>query len=244
MRGLARIGTRSAGFRCGCRPLAAAPRPKRAGFSLPGWIALLLAITAAPAESRSLISWDVGVKGGWASSTVKGAELPDASVGDYNGIIAGAVGRAHIGEYFALQLEGLYAQKGADIDLTTREQGALRLTYLQFPLLATAFLPFKENYKAYASAGMAVSINTNADLTSESSRQDLDDQVKGTDTNAVLALGLDVFLESFYGTVEFRYDWGLPTIGTIDGSNLKNRTYSLIFGFSLPLNKVRPTPGY
>ena len=76
-----------------------------------------------------------GVKGGVSFSTLSADSSENVDLDSRTGIVAGAFVTWPIAEHVGLQLEGLYAQKGAAFD-QSGVTGTTKLDYFEVPLLA------------------------------------------------------------------------------------------------------------
>lgn len=189
----------------------------------------------------------VGVKGGAAFATVSSDQFPDAS--NKTGLSLGATASLGLAPMFAIQPEVLLVQKGAEIDIAGTTvpdvSGSYNVSYLQIPLLAKISLPTPGSAKPFLYVGPAISIETGCSVSAEADgiSADMDCDADGlstlarksTDFSAVGGAGLGVGMGPGEFSLEARYDLGLTSISDVAETDLKNRAFTVLAGFSFQL---------
>jgi hypothetical protein len=125
---------------------------------------------------------------------------------------------------FAIQLEALYAMKGAKV---SGVDAKFKTDYIEFPLLFKFMIPTQGNIKPNLYAGPALGILTSAkisvDMTnlvlSNQASVDVKDIYKSTDFGIAFGGGIGAAMESFTLTFDVRYTLGMTKIIDPDGFN-------------------------
>lgn len=171
----------------------------------------------------------VGVKAGFSSVTIGvssdggTSRNPDPRPGFVGGLWLLSVGN-RIGGW---QIEALVHQKGARNLL--RPDDALRLTYLEVPVLLHADFAQGRRLAAFGTFGPSIAFNLDASYENDGMKEDVGD---GT---ARFDIGLNIGGGVEFGRliVEVRYTWGFRNLfsnGDIDGK-FKNRGVAVTAGF-------------
>ena len=156
------------------------------------------------------------------------------------GLVAGAFVLVPMTETFGLQVEGLYSQKGAEVDSPDFGgqvvEGRFEFDWFDVPVLARYTIPSSTNTSFHLFAGPSFSFKLGAksvfDFDGEEDEQDVDDQFKGFDLGLVIGAGVD------FGkfTIDGRYTHGLTDLNDFDDFDeeiveVKNRVFSIMAGF-------------
>lgn len=157
-----------------------------------GALALAVVVMAGPARA-GLEDWELGLKGGWNSTSLRGDEVGlwlnspkfqiAGTVSDYQGGgVVGGYARRYISDMWAIQVEALYTQKGgkgnvfgdgfvefpSNVSYPAAIDGVLTVEteYVEFPVLAVIMFPAddSENLTLSVLGGVAFGLNTSSDL--------------------------------------------------------------------------------
>lgn len=214
--------------------------------------------------------WVLGFKGGLNISKVRGDDAKDLFTFDEPGFsVSGGIEDSRTGfagggfvmlrvnEFFAVQAEALYTQKGGKgnvsgtidlgggpVDFTG--EARIRASYFEIPLLAVVTLPAGA-MNVLLMAGPAFAFNTTADLelelnalgASESDTQDISDGIKSSDVGGVVGAGVvipagavvDILLEGRWTFGFSSVDDGLDVVDL----DLKNSAFSFMAGLAFPI---------
>ncbi len=204
---------------------------------------LILAVALAASASAQT----VGVKGGWAHPTLAGNDASGSSA--LNTVAGGGFAALNLSPLFALQLEALYAPKGAQ-DNSTDINGKLKVGYIEVPLFAKLLLPaqrsqVKPTVFAGPYIGFKASCNiegTSSNITASMSCTDAGLPIKSTDFGLSFGGGVGFPLGTrVSGLLEARYDLGLSKIfDSTPQADIKNRSLMVFAGVSVPVGSGRP----
>lgn len=201
------------------------------------WIGVMLACgtSTAVAQDRQF-----GVKAGVnvAATSFAGDDSTDAYDERRIGFLAGGFGVLPLTDRIALQIEGLFSQKGGrvtveEIDATS----TLELDYLDFPVLARVGGAVSDRTRLHVFAGPSVGfrmgarsrVTVSGDTFSSGSVDNIEDDVTLFDFGFVAGAGADIGRRL---VVDARYSWGLNNVIKDDsaGVEIKNRVLSLMAG--------------
>ena len=186
-------------------------------------------IVALPSLAAAQDKAVIGVKGG--INIAKVSTEDDEGISTKTGAVGGLFISKAITSTVGIRGEGLFSQKGAKgeedgTDLT------FRLNYVDVPVLLTLSPSSSGDARFSFFTGPQFSFNIKAEAEAEvdgtTLKQDLDDEIKGTDLGWVLGVGVDKGRFS----ADARYTLGLTNIAS-DGDNLKNRVFSVMIGVKL-----------
>jgi hypothetical protein len=197
------------------------------------------AFAATPAFGQGL---DLGLKGGVNFAKLSGDDVEDAS--NRTGFAIGAFLNVSTGGFFSIQPEVLFSQKGVKAE---DEDGELtmKLSYVEIPVLlkvspmlagATGFQPF-----LYAGPVLGISAGCSVGGEGEGISFDVDCGVgdfadtKSTDLGAVFGAGGSFAVGRGAFSIEARYGLGLSDVFDVEDMDAKNRTISVLVGYSIPL---------
>ncbi|MBN2415888.1 PorT family protein [bacterium] len=159
-----------------------------------------------------------GIKGGYNSSIVAGDDVNGAE--RLQGITGGLSLEMNL-LIIALQADAMYSPRGASVNGED-----LRLTYFSLPVVAKIkFFPLLVH--PYLLGGPEF----NFLLSAKADGNDIKNTLKSQSISAVAGAGLEfsLFGKSAYG--EVRYCHGLTNISDVEGTELFDRTYQILFGF-------------
>jgi hypothetical protein len=183
--------------------------------------ALLICATSAQAQVS------IGVKAGF--NVAKLSISDPAAIGaadNRTAFLAGIFVTVPNGSWVAFQPEVLFSMQGAKFR-DGLDSGALKLDYIQVPLLAR-IKPSKSPVAFVV--GPALAFRSRAKLSADGQDQEIDfkDQVKGSDVGFVAGAAIDIVHIVF----DVRYTWGLTNIAeNVDDGEVKNRVASITLGF-------------
>jgi hypothetical protein len=206
-------------------------------------VALALVFATSQAFAQSL---SAGVKGGVGFANLGGdVEGTESKTGFSGGVFFG-VG---LHEYFMIQFEGQYVQKGAQetedgIDLK------FKLDYIEFMVPATLTIPIENSPimpRLYAGPALAIeascgfsaegpggspSIDVACDQVSEATDGGVDDiKTKSTDFGVFFGGGLDIAVGNGAITLDVLYNLGLSNINDASDEKAKNKNLQILAGY-------------
>ncbi|MGB0177876.1 MAG: porin family protein, partial [Owenweeksia sp.] len=180
-----------------------------------------------------------GPKIGFTSSTLAGNDVPDGT-NSVSNFTAGVFFKANAGDIVSFQPEILYAQRGATTTSGNDPDGqTLDVDYLQIPVLIKAQVPIGETIYPFVYAGPygAFELSNNYQAAIFDGSIVFTDQadVNDFDFGAVVGLGMDFQVNSFFLGFDARYDIGMSRTVKIDGEeqDMKNRAFTLFASFGV-----------
>lgn len=195
------------------------------------------AVSIAPA---GLAAQDVmlGLKGGINIADVDAEDLDEAVETDTKtGLVGGLFAQFGLGEVFAIRPEALYSQKGFSGEDAGVEVD-LKLDYIEVPLLFSARLS-QGSVRPVVFAGPVIAFEASCkveDSLSEESTdcEDLDPEdpfeTESTDFGAALGAGVELDAGGFVVLFDGRYTLGLRDVEASEGTEAKNRAWSIMAG--------------
>jgi hypothetical protein len=218
-------------------------------------LASLLILALAPAYGETQNS--VGFKGGLNIASFTGPD--NEGTESRNSFIGGGFFTFMFSEMWGLQPEALYTSKGADIPMGAGIKAALKLTYLEIPVLLKFVIPTSSNVSPSLFVGPSIGFNLNAKITGQADPASIDIEVanaKSTEFALVFGGSLDIALEKTVLLLDVRYSLGLskpfedtttwdlddpplpfPISDPTDGRapDIKNGVISIMAGFGFQL---------
>jgi hypothetical protein len=184
-------------------------------------------------------SIESGVKGGVTFATVPqiGPALDfDSSTTDYRaGVTAGGFVTYDVNDWFGVQPELLYVQKGVEVTRTDEAAAPadrFEMDYLEIPVLAR-FSGGPSDTRLYLLAGPTFGIRLNGTVQEKTGEvtieRDVGDELKRSDVGLTVGGGV----EAGFLLVEARYTEGLTNINKPDSpllTDVHNRTFSFMAG--------------
>ena len=173
-----------------------------------------------------------GVRVGLNLANLSGNDVSDLGDTDMrSGLVVGLFGVVPLHQNIAFQPEVLFSQQGAKFD-DGSDEATIKLDYLQIPLLARFRLGMSPSAPVYALFGPSFGFRTNAEVAVNGDTIDdndeFEDQTESFDIGLVTGIGVN----AGPAVVDARYMWGLRNIDkTGDGSDVKNRVFSISVGF-------------
>jgi opacity protein-like surface antigen len=208
---------------------------------------MLLVIAAflspALAAQQGAVDRTVGFKGGLNVAKLVGDDTEGAEW-RYAGVFGGFL-CFRVNDILSIQPEALISMKGAKTHEVfdfgagpERVEGTLKLTYLEFPVLAKVSFPTQIEMKPYIYAGLAFGIKVGSRVKLEvrdiSEEADLDN-IKGADLGIVVGAGFDYQVGPGSALFDLRYEAGFVSVD--DSSNeldMRNSVFSFMIGYGLP----------
>lgn len=197
---------------------------------IPIAVAFALGLVLFPALAAAQEPLTFGVKGGLniASADVSAVGF-NVSPDSRPGVLVGAFMGADFHEYFGMQVEGLYVQKGATLNQFGLDLD-LRLDYIEIPILARANIRANEDTRFHVLAGPAFAFTVDKSF-------DIEDLGFGFDTvemrswDAGIAVGGAVTFRRLM--VDARYTFGLVNVNDTaeEFLEVKNRAFALTVGW-------------
>ena len=197
-----------------------------------GALAFAVLVTApAPAAAQTPIHY--GITAGVNLAGVSG-DVGDLLTENRTGFAAGGFAEIGLSPAFSIRPEVLYSQKGAK-ESEGGDEIVFKLTYIEIPVLAKYAIPMEGSLRPWLAAGPAVSFKAGCDIETDigGSEDSLDCdetefQMKSTDFSLLFGAGVDVGAFS----LGIRYDLGLANTLDVDGFDSKNKTLSLMAGYT------------
>ncbi|WP_295935977.1 porin family protein [uncultured Alistipes sp.] len=165
--------------------------------------------------AKAQLAWDVRLG-------ANASQFSEGGAGFKLGVKAGVTAEYAFSKLFALRPGLYFSMKGSsdDKDFAVDFPTALNLSYLEVPVLASFRFRITERFGLAVHAGPYVAwrINKKPKLLSE---------VKSFD------MGVNAALDFVFGRFSFGPDvqYGLTKVAKVEGSNLHNINYSLVFGY-------------
>lgn len=228
-------------------------------------------IVVGTAPSATAITWELGAKAGINGATMRGdfsadriaVSIPGVGslTGDFSerrpGFVGGAFVLVGINNYFGVQVEALYSQKGSKADISGTAlgnsftgEGTLELDYFDVPILAVLSAPAGEKARIGVLAGFSLGFSTSAKVvidatvntTPLSFTQDLDN-VKSADFGGVLGGFVSVAAGQVDLVFDGRWTFGFTSVddgilATGEELDIKNSVISFTVGVGYPFGRV------
>jgi len=194
--------------------------------------AIALVAFAATANAAGMYG---GVKLGANFANV--SDIDDTSM--RTGFLGGLFIGKDVNEQFGFRVEGLYAQKGAKVDVPSIGGGSTeatyKLDYIDFPILFVYNLSNSETMGFNIFAGPTLGFNISAKAEDE----DIKDEIESFEFGAAIGAGLAKKMAGGKAiTLDARYSLGATGTSKedlTDGSNPKNRGIGVMIGYQIPL---------
>jgi hypothetical protein len=203
---------------------------------------LLVALIGRPGMAQSL---SVGPKAGIGFAN-GGGDVEDTN--SNFGFNIGGVFGIQLNDYFRLEMNGQYVQKGfwqdviAEIDGGTVDaKASTNVNYLEFMVPATLTIPIRgSRIEPRLFAGPALAIEVSCVLSVEVMQYetnvdcgDAEVETKSIDFSVFFGGGVELALGSGAITLDLLYDLGLTNVNDVTGStaSLKNRNFQIVTGY-------------
>jgi len=168
----------------------------------------------------------IGVLGGLNLSTLGGSDI--SGVSNRTGFQAGLFLTLHMNSAWSIEPEALYTQEGASSDGMT-----VKMNYIQVPVLLRWDVMAKNPVHPFFIAGPAAAYQVGCDFSQSGESASCDDagvQKKSFDMLGVAGAGLGFNVGATQMSVGARYSYGFSD--TFEGSNIKNRYFSMLVGLT------------
>ncbi|HET6347796.1 MAG TPA: porin family protein [Candidatus Krumholzibacteria bacterium] len=196
-------------------------------------VVLLLIATLMPGTVSYARDVTVGIEGGINVANFTGNDVYNNS--SNTGLIAGVFARFAWSDYWSLQPEVLYSQRGATYtDAVTTEQ---QTDYIEVPLLVRFAWGSDSFFHPALFVGPAVGFLLRNRIV-DGEEIDLKDHSRNVDVGVVIGAGLDYELGS--GVILLDARWELGLISWNQDLNAKNNTLSFMAGYGFPLHRQEP----
>jgi len=196
-------------------------------------LALVLLLSGA-ALSEGLT---LGFMGGLNLANVTGDDVENNEIKLCFG--GGAFLNIPFSDLFSVQPELLYMMKGVKFgdDTAPDLDFGVRLSYIDFPVLARVAIPTNGPITPCFLAGPYVGFNTGAEAYLEDEVIDIKDDLKSTDFGLVIGAGLDYDLGSGSLILDARYCLGLTSIDddSTESQDVKNTVISFMLGYGFSI---------
>jgi hypothetical protein len=174
-----------------------------------------------------------GLLVGLNSATLKLDDDEGTDIGRRMGLAAGVAFNLPLQDMFSVELDALYAQKGANLS----EQGGpgtldVKLGYVDIPVLGRINLPGSGPARVHLLFGPSFNFKVSEDFEEDGvESDDEEDQVESFETAFVIGGGFTVNVFR----IDLRYGLGLSNIskGAGDGDEVKNQVFSVLVGFGM-----------
>ena len=154
------------------------------------------------------------------------------------GFLGGGFTVLPVGGPLAVQIEALFSQKGAKLEIEEQNlEAALELDYLDVPVMLRFQGPASGSTRLHIFGGPAIGYRMGArrklsDGSSEFTQgvvENIEDEIERFDLGIVAGAGVDIGRRI---VVDARYSWGIRAINkdTSDGVEIKNRVFSIMGG--------------
>jgi hypothetical protein len=230
-----------------CRPFGHYEQDSKEGLmrnSATTMVALLLVAAATkPAQAQQI---SVGARAGYTSATIDW-EGADALGTDWTSKFHfGGLANMQLHDYFAVQLEVWYSQKGSGLS-DPEGEGDVKVPYLEIPLLAKLTIPTGGIVTPHVLAGPAVAFELSCTLSAFVSGIPVEDDCdapdigidrKKTDFSLVFGAGLEIQAGPGAIILDALYDLGLKNLADAADApdeDVKTRAWMISGGYSIPV---------
>jgi hypothetical protein len=175
------------------------------------------------------VSWGVLVGANFAkASDIDGLD-------SRTGFVGGLSADFHIASHLGIEIDGLYSQQGAKGDIEGTDV-TFHLDYVQVPVLLRYHFPTHTAVRPFIVLGPQVGFRTKCKFTAGSESASCEDffseNAKSVDVSGTVGAGLGFKLGKEELSVQGRYNAGFSKIFDVDGSESKNRVFSVMAGLS------------
>jgi hypothetical protein len=207
-------------------------------------------------NASALLKWDFGVKAGVSSASLHGnvtqfitlpqltilSDLKDPRTGFTGGLFA----TVHVSPMFAVQVEALYAQKGASGRTAIIRSGTtildtdvtIELDYIDFPVLFMLNFPAGAlEFTGYGGFSVGFNRKSGARIVVGGTEQviNIESIVKGIDADGILGLALSFGVASVDVILDGRFAYSIESIdNSPSAGNIKNGALIFMVGVTIP----------
>jgi len=190
------------------------------------FLSFLLA-TSSPLFSGEIGS--LGLKIGLNITDYYGSDITDNDQSTRTGLLAGGFLTYKVNSLFSIQPEIFLSMKGGS-RLASYEVESYRLYYLEIPILAKLTVPTAGPATPNFFVGPAIALKLGSQR-KEVDPSSINNEIKNVDYGFVIGMGIDYEIGYRQFLFELRYHLGTRSI--YENIDLKNRTVSLIIGYTL-----------
>lgn len=211
---------------------------------------LIVALGIAIANTAIAQELSVAAFGGVNSATVDFSEPQEFDLSRNVGLNVGGAVALQIADRFAVELAGMYTQKGIGLSSVGIE-GSFNVYYLEFPLLAKVNLPIHGGSRTsfHLFAGPTVAFELSCQLAAEQDGEKLvmdcnDPEVgantRSTDYGILFGGGFGIGAGPGEISLDVAYDLGLRNLNAEDPdqASVRNRTFMVSAGYAIPVARL------
>ena len=196
-----------------------------------------LAVIAPATAHAQLLS--LGLRGGASQSTMS---LSSGSPASRTGVVVGPTGMAWLSDALAIQFDALYVGKGFKADAAAGVTTALKLSYIEVPIVAVFGFPkagagsIQLRLQAGPSFGFRVQCSVDQGTGDVTGITDCNPDNVGTfDLGMVGGAGVKIGKGRGGIVIDATYTFGLLDANLNSGLSARNRTLQLSAGFLFPI---------
>lgn len=192
------------------------------------FVGVLVAIVCG--YTRAASAQEITIKGGVNMATISFSPEPDSPTlpgGSWRpGVIAGVSFMPRPSKQGGIQIEALIRQGG--VRNLLRQDDAIRVTYLDIPVLLHVDVYRKSNHSVFLVGGAALAVNLQASYEDDGVTESVKDDIEPIDVLLVAGGGVEIGRLMF----EARFNWGLRSAfhdSELEGS-FKNQSFAIMAG--------------
>jgi hypothetical protein len=196
---------------------------------------MILALFLESSANSQMWPYGIGVKGGYTRTNL---------TGEYSGLQWESIASFTVGLFLpyklndrlSLQMEVLYAQKGASIELETFDaKQTWELTYIDIPVLLKIDIPVEGLATPNFLVGPVISMLLESNMIEEVAGQkvsEIDVKVlnRDIDVGFTLGAGVDFVFDSLILVLDGRYTLGVVSIEKVKGADTKSNVFAITAG--------------
>jgi Outer membrane protein beta-barrel domain len=201
-----------------------------------GFICVMVVTIASVGVANAERTMYAGVKGGVNIASVGGSDAGN-NTSSLTGIEGGAFFGIDFTPQFGGRIEGLYVQKGAQVD-SAGVSGKQKLGYIEFPVVFVANLASSDKGAFSVFAGPTFGFLASAKAESGSLSVDDKSLFKSFEFGATVGVGAAYKLSSLSIVGDVRYTLGATSVAKDEGNqsvDLKTRGIGIMVGVSFPI---------
>ena len=191
---------------------------------------LTVGVSAASAQSVPRTSW--GIVAGANFAKLTGDDADQINVKTRTAFVGGITADFHLASHVGIEIDGLYSQEGAKIDLGESD-GTLKLDYIRVPVLLRYSFPTHTSVRPFVNIGPSLGFKVGCKETAgdeSASCDDISTDVKSFDFAGTVGAGIGFKVGKEELSVQARYMQGFSKV--IEDSDAKNQNFSIMAGFS------------
>jgi len=203
-------------------------------------LAIVLVVPRGDSRSQGVA---FGVHGGLNMANISTDDPELAGRSALSGFAAGPFVTLEVTGFLGLQVEGLYSQKGVEVN-SEEGYGRIHVDYVEIPVLAKVGLPGATGaVRPYILAGVAFGIQAECWLydSADATEWDCDEQdveINPRDTGLLAGGEVRVLLGPLFLSAGIRHTWGLKSLVREDETfSVKNRVWAVLLGLGIRFGK-------